>query len=369
MPGVYIHVPFCDGKCPYCDFYSLRADEGLKERYTAALEKALEDWAERHGRDRAETVYFGGGTPNLLGAERLGALLGQVKVCFDLACAAEITLEANPTHVDRGFFEAVRKSGFNRLSMGMQSADEDELRLLGRKHTPADVEQAVRAAREAGFDNLSLDLMLGLPGGSREKLLRSIEFAAGLEPEHISSYLLKIEPGTPFAARPLDLPEDDAAADQYLFCVEELGKRGYGQYEISNFAKSRRESRHNLVYWHGEEYLGFGPGAHSFYKGKRFYYPRDLEGFINGEPPCPDGEGGSFSEYAMLNLRLTEGLQREKCLERFGSSGEQSFAKMAQNAKNCPPHLVQADSKRISFTPEGFLVSNALLLRLLEGAD
>lgn len=365
MPGIYLHVPFCDGKCPYCDFYSLRADEGLMERYTAALEKALGDWAESHGRERAETVYFGGGTPNLLGAERLGALLGQVKACFDPACAAEVTLEANPTHVNRKFFEDVRKAGFNRISMGMQSANEDELALLGRKHTPSDVEHAVRAAREAGFDNLSLDLMLGLPGGSREKLRKSIEFAAGLEPEHISSYLLKIEPGTPFADQSLALPEDDAAADLYLFCVEELEKRGYQQYEISNFAKPGRESRHNLVYWHGGEYLGFGPGAHSFYRGKRFYYPRDLEGFINGEPPCPDGEGGDFSEYAMLCLRLTSGLSREGCKEKFGEKGEVEFEKLLLKAKKCPPELLRIGESTLSFTPKGFLVSNSLFLKLM----
>lgn len=369
MPGIYIHVPFCDGKCPYCDFYSRRGTENDRNSFVEAVKTAIDRWEKTHGRERAETVYFGGGTPNLLGAERLAALLSQVARSFDLAAAAEVTLEANPTHVDEGFFRAVKEAGFNRLSMGMQSVNENELELLGRKHTPKDVEAAVQAARAAGFENLSLDLMLGLPGGTKEKLLQSIEFAAGLEPEHISSYLLKIEPGTPFSARHLVLPEDDCAADQYLFCVEELEKRGYEQYEISNFARPGRESRHNLVYWHGEEYLGFGPAAHSFYHGKRFYYPRDFEGFLAGNAPCPDGEGGSFSEYAMLNLRLKEGLHLAQCRERFGSEGEKSFAQMVQNAKSCPPHLIRADSEQISFTTEGFLVSNALLLRILEGTD
>ena len=369
MPGIYIHVPFCDGKCPYCDFYSLSGDADLMDSYVDAVCAALERRTQQHGRESAETVYFGGGTPNLLGAERLAALLDQIARTRDLDAAAEITLEANPTHVDKAFFRAVRDAGFNRLSMGMQSADPTQLRLLGRKHTPNDVELAVNAARDASFENISLDLMLGLPGGGKESLAQSIDFCAALGPEHISTYLLKIEPGTPFANRELPLPTDDEAAEEYLFCVKELQKRGYAQYEISNFAKPGRESRHNLVYWHCEEYLGFGPGAHSFCAGKRFYYQRDLNAFLQGCEPVQDGAGGGFSEYAMLNLRLTEGLQLETCKARFPNEGEENFRKVLQNAKNCPPQLLRADSKRIYFTPEGFLVSNTLLLTLLDGID
>lgn len=367
--GLYLHVPFCDEKCPYCDFYSLRGDGALMDRYVEAAKTALARWSAVHDRQQVKTVYFGGGTPNLLGAERLAALLGQVERSFDLAAAAEITLEANPTHVDKPFFRAVRQAGFNRLSMGLQSADPEELKLLGRRHSPEDAAQAVEAARSAGFANISLDLMLGLPGPagiSREKLGRSIRFAAGLGVEHISCYLLKVEEGTPFAARGVQVPDGDQAVEQYLFCVEELEKQGYFQYEISNFARPGRESRHNLVYWHGEEYLGFGPGAHSFYGGKRFFYPRDLDAFLSGNAPVSDGEGGGFFEYAMLNLRLAEGLRRDRCRERFGPQGERCFDAAQERAKKCPPHLVRADSERICFTPEGFLVSNTLLLKLLE---
>ncbi len=337
------------------------------EQYVSAVERTLDTWGQKHGKEPAETVYFGGGTPNLLGAGRLSRLLSAVERNFFTGKEAEITLEANPVSVDRVFFEKVRRAGFNRLSMGLQSADPEELRFLGRKHSPADVEKAVESARAGGFENLSLDLMLGLPGGKPETLGHSIAFAAGLEPEHISSYILKIEPGTPFASRQLSLPEEDDTADQYLFCVEELKKYGYGQYEISNFAKPGRESRHNLTYWHGEEYLGFGPGAHSFYEGKRFFYPRSLKDFLAGNPPCPDGEGGGFEEYAMLNLRLTEGLSRESCKNRFGAEGEKAFGALLRNAKKCPPQLLWADENRLSFTPEGFLVFNALFLKLREG--
>lgn len=365
MAGLYIHVPFCDGKCPYCDFYSLRADAPTMDAYTRQACAAMAGWAGAEIR----TVYLGGGTPNLLGAGRLIKLLEAARGAFSLAADAEITLEANPTHVGPAFFADLRGAGFNRLSMGMQSADEGELRLLGRAHTPADVGRAVEAAQAAGFGNISLDIMLGLPGGDARKLGRSLAFAAGLGVQHISAYILKVEPGTPFASAGLALPDEDEAADQYLFCVEELARRGFAQYEISNFARPGRESRHNLTYWRGEEYIGIGPGAHSFWAGQRFYYPRDLSSFLAGCAPVPDGGGGSFGEFAMLNLRLSRGLVRSDCERKYGRAGVDAFARMVRNARSCPAPLVLADSRRIRFTPEGFLVSNALILRLLEGVE
>lgn len=397
MPGLYIHVPFCDGKCPYCDFYSLPADSAAMDAYTERAAQVMAGWAGAPcisaknagnisccisppvGRGNTtlfpanacggniQTVYFGGGTPNLLGAERLARLLGSARENFPIAPDAEVTVEANPTHVDRAFFADLRAAGFNRLSMGLQSANEEELALLGRQHTPADAARAVKDAQSAGFRNISLDLMLALPGGSQQKLKRSIDFAAGLGVQHISSYILKVEEGTAFARRGVAPPEDDEAASQYLFCVEELARQGFAQYEISNFARPGLESRHNLTYWRGEEYLGVGPGAHSFWEGRRFYFPRDLRAFLAGCGTVPDGEGGSFEEFAMLNLRLARGLVRADCAARFGPEGEAAFARMAGRAKACPPRLVEWDSQSLRFTPEGFLVSNALLLRLLDG--
>lgn len=365
MLGFYIHVPFCHGKCPYCDFYSRPDSPRKMDAYVSAVTAALAPWRERLAGRELATVYFGGGTPSLLGARRLGTILQAVRQGFSLAPGAEVTLEANPTSVDRAFFQEVRQAGFNRLSMGLQSANEEELRFLGRAHSPQQAAQAVENARAAGFSNISLDLMLGLPGGSREKLGRSIAFAASLGVEHISSYILKVEPGTPFAARGVQVPDEDDTAEQYLFAVEELARLGYGQYEISNFARPGKESRHNLLYWRGEEYLGFGPGAHSFFGGRRFYYPRDLEGFLQGNSPVDDGPGGDFGEYAMLNLRLTRGLRRGDCLARFGAEGGALFDEALENARRCPPQLLRADGEAISFTPKGFLVSNALLVRLL----
>lgn len=366
MAGVYIHVPFCDGKCPYCDFYSVRGNASLFDEYTEVMERAIHAWAEQTD-ITVDTVYFGGGTPSLLGAKRLAKILHSVQANFTVSKNAEITFEANPNSVDESFFADLKAAGFNRLSMGLQSANEDELKMLGRRHTAADAAAAVRAARSAGFENISLDLMLGLPNGSNEKLKNSIEFAASLGVEHISSYILKIEDGTPFAAKGIELPDGDDTAEQYLFCVDELAAHGYRQYEISNFSRPNRESRHNLIYWHGEEYLGLGAGAHSFLGGKRFYYPRDLQGFINGEPPHSDGTGGSFEEFAMLNLRLTDGLQRAACVTKFGTEGDEKFSAMLKNTAKCPKPLLNCTADKISFTPQGFLVSNALILKLSEG--
>ena len=281
------------------------------DAYVRRTEAVLAQW----GGMPITTIYFGGGTPSLLGPERLSRLLRQARKSFPLAPPGEATLEANPTHVNEAFFAALAEAGFTRLSMGMQSADREELKLLGRAHSPENVEEAVKAAQRAGFRNISLDMMLGLPGGSREKLGRTIAFASGLGVQHISAYILKVEPGTPFASAGLVLPDGDETAEEYLFCVEELARQGFFQYEISNFSRPGFESRHNLIYWQGEEYLGIGPGAHSFQNGRRFYFPRDLEGFLAGSAPADDGPGGSFPEYAMLRLRLTEGLSEAGCGE------------------------------------------------------
>lgn len=364
--GLYLHVPFCAGKCPYCDFYSLAAGPEAMDAYTSRLEALLAQYGAACARP-LRTVYFGGGTPSLLGEKRLARLLEEIARRFSLEPGAEITCEANPTWVDRPFFAALRRAGFNRLSMGLQSANEGELRLLGRAHGPQDARHAVEAARAGGFGNLSLDLMLGLPGSSEETLGQSTAFAAELEPEHISAYLLKVEPGTPFAARDLALPDGDQAADQYLFCVRELEARGYGQYEISNFARPGRESRHNLLYWRDEEYLGLGPAAHSFYEGRRFYWARDLAGFLAGSRPVEDGPGGSLEEYAMLALRLREGLRRQGLRERFGERGEEAFQKVLANGARCPARLLRRLPEALALTPEGFLASNAVTARLLAG--
>ena len=361
--GLYIHVPFCAGKCPYCDFYSIRGTESSMDDYTESIIRQIDFCGERLGR-RADTLYFGGGTPSLLGAARLNRILAAARRSLGLS-DAEITAEVNPSADPGDFFMELRAGGFNRVSVGLQSADDGELRLLGRGHTAAQAARTVEAAQKAGFGNLSLDLMLAVQGQTEESLARSAAFCGELGAKHVSAYLLQIEPGTVYARdrERLDLPGEEKAASLYLLAVSELEKQGYRQYEISNFARPGYESRHNLKYWHCEEYLGIGPSAHSFADGKRFHYGRSLRDFLRGEPPVQDGEGGGFEEYAMLRLRLTEGLTDEACLARFGHSVP---ARMKAAARRYEAGgLTVCAENGFHFTPKGFLLSDALTAEIL----
>lgn len=362
--GIYIHVPFCDGKCPYCDFYSMRAGENEKDAYTDALCRSLQEWGEKAERCAVDTVYFGGGTPVLLGSRRLNRVLDAVREHFSLQTESEITLEANPAATLQPELEAMTAAGFNRISFGMQSAHEEELRFLGRRHSAADAEKAVEAARKAGFQNISLDLMLGLQGQTVQTATASADYCARLGVQHVSAYLLKVEDGTPFAARELALPDEEAQREIYLAVCRQLEQLGYRQYEISNFAKPGFESRHNLKYWNAEEYLGIGPAAHSFFNGCRFYYPRDIQAFQDGRPPVEDGSGGDFEEYAMLRLRLATGLRGSECRARFGFNIPQKMFVAAKPLAKAG--LLRCDEDSIALTQEGFLVSNAIIARLLE---
>lgn len=359
--GLYVHIPFCDGKCPYCDFYSVAPDDEVRRRYTDALCREIE----RYPSLAADTVYFGGGTPTLFGDEHLSRILSHLSEHYHLSPDAETTLEMNPRTADLPMLSRLRRSGFNRISIGVQSCIDPELRALGRRHTFADARQAVAYARQAGFENTSLDLMLGIPGQTADSLRRSIDLLCSLEPEHISAYILKIEPNTPFARMDLRscLPDDDTQAELYELASALLRERGYRQYEISNFARPGFESRHNLKYWSCEEYLGFGPSAHSFYKDRRFFYPRDLEGFIASPHTEEDGEGGGGEEYAMLRLRLADGLTYSGWQTRFGSELPQDYITRALPLAQAG--LLVVDQTGIRLTPKGFLVSNEIIGRLL----
>jgi len=360
--GVYIHIPFCDGKCPYCDFYSVTPDVDLCTRYIEAVEREMA----AYDLLRADTVYFGGGTPTLMGAEGLCRLLDSVREHFDVDRSAEITFEMNPRTADRDMLQALRRSGFNRVSLGVQSGVDEELELLGRQHTLACAQQAVSDIRAAGFENLSLDLMLGIPGQTPESLVRSIDAVCALEPEHISAYILKIEPDTPFAARQaqLELADEDGQADLYEQTVALLAQRGYKRYEISNFAHSGFESRHNSRYWDCGEYLGFGPSAHSFWGSRRFFYPRDLAGFISSPAVVEDGTGGTEEEYVMLRLRLAEGLTHTGWKRRFGTDIPEKYYLRAQTLARVG--LLEADETGIRLRGDGFLLSNSVISRLLD---
>lgn len=360
--GIYLHIPFCISKCAYCDFYSFPTEETMMDLYTDRLCRDLRAWGKQFGRT-ADTLYIGGGTPSLLGGERIARLVTTAKTAFGDAMK-EITLEANPADDLDETLRRAAASGVTRLSFGVQSAITEELQTLSRRHGTSDVVRSVRAARAAGIDNLSLDLMLGIPGQTAGSLLRSIDFLCEMEPEHISAYLLKIEPGTPFARElPRDMPDADQAAELYLICVEELARRGFGQYEISNFARNGRVSLHNLKYWRGEDYLGLGPSAHSLIGHKRFFFPRDLARYMAGGQPVEEGEGGGEEEYILLRLRLAEGIRFADYARRFGRPFPETLLQKLGRLADAGYVSLREDG--FSLTPEGFLVSNAILAELI----
>lgn len=361
MIGLYLHIPFCRRKCPYCDFYSVAGNEDAFDTYTEALCQRILQTAEQLS-DTADTLYFGGGTPSLLGAQRLVRLVQTAKEGFGLS-NAEITLEVNPEKQDLDF-AALRQGGFNRVSIGLQSASDDELRQLGRLHDTRQAVRCIEQAKAADFTNISLDLMIATPDQTRDSLLRSIDFCAAQGVTHISAYLLKIEPDTPYARRKDKdlLCDDDRQADLYLTAVEHLASCGYRQYEISNFAQEGFEGRHNLKYWHDEEYLGLGPSAHSFLNGQRFFCERSFDSFYQNRT-TPDGTGGDADEFILLGLRLTEGMTHARYHQRFGTDIP---SRVLQKARQLlPTGYLTVSPNGIALTPKGFLISNAVIGYLL----
>ena len=373
--GIYIHIPFCRSKCDYCDFYSLAGREDRMDAYQKALLAHIAETAPLAQGIPVDPLYFGGGTPSFYGDKRLRELLAAIRKQFQVAENAEITLEANPDSVDLKSLRRLRKAGFNRISMGMQSACPEELAAIHRPHTAKQVDEAVAAAKKARFKNLSLDLIYGLPGQTMDSWKATVEHALSLIPQHLSCYGLKVEEGTPLAARVAEgeqLPDDDTQADLYLWTVGRLQRAGLPQYEISNFAKPGFESRHNLRYWLTKPYIGFGPGAHSDFGGRRYSFVRNLDGYIDGvlrggaiidsEELIPQRERGG--EYLMLRLRTARGIEEweyrgnyfmdfaalERRLEEFQTQG---WAKKTEEG-------------RWRLTPRGFLVSNQLIGDLLE---
>ncbi len=360
---LYIHIPFCKSKCAYCDFFSGKADEKAYDEYVTQLKDKIECWSKKTVK-QLSSVYFGGGTPSVLGSKRLCEILDHIKHSFDIETNAEITVEVNPESGKCLDFEKLYKCGFNRISVGMQSSDKNELRLLGRIHDTDDVRQTITNAKKAGIGNISLDLMLGIPCQTEQSLKKSIDFCAEQGVTHISSYILKIEEGTPFYTNrdKYDFADEDKQAELYLFAVEHLEKSGYKQYEISNFAKPGFESRHNTGYWTLDEYIGLGPSAHSFFNDKRFYYERDMQSFIQNKT-IPDGTGGGEEEYIMLSLRLVKGLDFDEYKRLFGKDISENTFKTAD--KYIKAGLMKRTENRLAFTPKGFLVSNAIISELI----
>ena len=372
--GLYVHIPFCKSKCAYCDFYSLSGNEGLMDDYTGALCAHLTETAPFAAGHTVDTVYFGGGTPSYLGEKRLVQILKTIMKKYRVDRNAEITLEANPDSAgDRKVLKALRKASFNRISLGMQSACDQELREIGRIHTMDQVRAAVEAARKAGFDNLSLDLIYGLPHQTQDRWAANLAAAVDLAPDHLSCYGLKVEEGTPLYARRDDagLPEDDQQADMYLYTVDYLRRFGYFQYEISNFARTGRESRHNLKYWTLGEYAGFGPGAHSDFGDVRYAYEKDLAGYIRGvregTPMLSENDRippmDRDTEWLMLGLRTVRGLDPKVFEQRF----RRRFSMFLPFLTQCEQAgYAVCEEDLWHLTPKGFLVSNQIIGGMLD---
>ncbi len=316
-------------------------------------------------RDEVDTVYFGGGTPSVFGAERISDILSCIRDNYKLTPTAEITVECNPSSVSAEFFEILAQAGVNRISMGMQSAVEKERKALGRLSDKSQVVRAITFAKSAGIENISLDIMLGVPSQTIESLSESIDFLLSAGIKHISAYMLKIEEGTPYhtAKDRLSLPDEDTVSDMYLHTVKRLNDSGFSQYEISNFALSGYESRHNLKYWRCEEYLGIGPSAHSFLGGKRYYYSRDFDAFIKGEDMIYDCDGGDSEEYIMLALRLSEGLRFGEYKRKFGKEIDEEIIRKAEKFEKAG--LLTVTHGGIVLTAEGFLLSNTIIGELI----
>ncbi len=372
--GLYVHIPFCRKKCAYCDFYSL-TDYRLTDAYLTALEREAHLAAKRYPGLVFDSLYVGGGTPSSLSAEELGRLFGFLQEIFSFQSGAEVTLEANPATLDREKLALLKKAGVNRLSLGLQSASDRELSTLSRLHNYKEFRETYLLASEY-FDNISLDLMFGLPDQTRESFSETLSTVLSLTPPpaHLSLYALKIEEGTPFARQreELFLPDEDTVADIYLDACRVLETSGYRQYEISNFAKQGCRSRHNLHYWKREEYLGLGPAAHSFLAGCRYANRRDLCGYMaaleKGEWPERSEEihltpEDVREEEILLPLRLTEGLDLLHLEEKTGYAIEKAHReKLLFYKKN---GFMRREGRRIAFTPKGFLVSNTILAELL----
>ena len=375
--GIYVHVPFCRSRCQYCDFYSTtNKDDKFHDGYLNAICQHIKEAGTLAPNHYVDTIYFGGGTPSFFGAEGLATILTAVRRNFDVAGDAEITFEANPDSVQDQMLRRLRAEGFNRVSLGIQCDDDEILKKLGRPHDYAQAVSAFHRIRKAGFDNISVDLMFGLPGQTLNTWLQTLENVLTLKPDHISCYGLKVEEGTPLydVKDYVNLADDDTQADMYLQAVELLKQQGYRQYEISNFARKSKVSKHNMKYWTGGEYIGFGPSASSDFAGKRYTAVHSLPKYITGiqkngqvieeieEVPIRERAG----EYVMLRLRTSGGINREEYERQYLLPFDplEQILLQAQDRG-----LARFTNDRWRLTPEGFMVSNSIISDLLLAQD
>ena len=388
--ALYVHIPFCETKCPYCDFNTYASIEPLMPAYAAALETEIRLWGHRLGRPRVTTLFFGGGTPSYLPAEDIGSIIGAAGAGFDLSEVREITLESNPGDIGAEKLSSHLDSGVDRLSIGVQSFSDRLLRLLGRRHTADEALDACRLAAECGFENVSIDLMYGLPHQTVEEWRGTLDIAGELAPAHVSMYCLTLEGGTPMERRVRlgELPEPDAdlASDMYMMAEEAFPAPAYRHYEISNWAKPGRESLHNMTYWRNKPFLGVGPGAHSYLGGRRFWNikpPRDyvarLESRADGgraaaglsedldrDIPVVDRAEAidrrlEMAETMMMGLRLDTGISTDRFTARFGKAPSTHYAPIISELESAG--LVEQHKGAIRLTARGRLLGNEVFSR------
>ena len=373
--GIYVHIPFCKSRCEYCSFYSKGGEKDPKvvDYYMQALADHMRETGKGAGDYVVDTIYFGGGTPSYFGAENLDSILDEIHRSFSVSTNPEITLEANPDSLEEKSLKQLMKAGFNRLSIGVQSDQNEILKALGRPHTFEQAKKAMELARKAGFANISLDLMYGLPGQDVDGWMNTVENIVSMRPEHISCYCLTIGPDCPmYSYRDrLVIADEDRQLKMYLMASQYLREHGYDHYEISNFAKKGMESRHNMKYWTGEEYIGFGPSAASDFGGKRFKIMEDTRGYIEGiskqgqilaecESVSPRERSG---EYLMLRARLKKGIYPKEYEKKF----LQSFEPMERFLNRCAESgYAEYREGRWVLTERGWFISNPIIVQLQE---
>lgn len=378
--GVYIHIPFCVNKCPYCDFYSIKYNKynnksNLENQYFEALVHEINSYKKKSEKYKllVDTIYFGGGTPSIVESHNLKIILNTIKNVFKLK-KPEITLEANPGGLDEKYLIKLKKIGINRLSFGLQSANDDELYLLGRLHTSQEAKNIIKTAQKLGFKNISVDLMLGLPNQTLDKIKNSLNFIKELSINHVSAYILQIEKNTIFNQKSVidKLPDEDLISEIYLYVVDELKKIGLNQYEVSNFAKSSFESNHNLKYWNQEEYIGFGAAAHSFLNNKRYYLENNIYKYIGMtqnksfnyiDEDNNINNSNIINEYIFLKLRTNSGID----INEFKNKFPKIFVNMFLNniKKYYNQDYMFFDENKLYLKPKGFLIYNTIVSNLL----
>ena len=367
---LYVHIPFCVKKCDYCDFLSGPAGKERQREYFQSLGREIAAVPEFPDRE-ITTVFIGGGTPSVPDPALMGAILDQIRNKFFMAPDAEITIEANPGTLYKEKLQEYRKHGVNRLSLGLQSPQNRELKILGRIHTWEEFLESFFMAREAGFSNINIDLMSAIPDQTYEGWIHNLRTVAGLDPEHISAYSLIIEEGTPFASRTLNLPDEDAEYNMYEATAQILREYGFEQYEISNYAKKGRECRHNVGYWIRQDYLGFGLGASSLYGKERFANTQDMKKYLENsrtpekirekEPPLTRED--EMAEFMFLGLRMTRGISKAEFERQFGSETDAIYGDVLRKYKSMG--LLLEENGRIFLSREGIHVSNSVMADFL----